>query len=222
MEGRPVKGGILSFDEMEIRHGLEWRPRVQQLIGCEAPIAAKDINLHHEENLAAKACPYVMTIFYTSMDGEVTVPLGYFPTMKAGEKWCHEHLTVLAARLEARDLKVWGTCSDGFSGSIAFAKAQAALPSPRYHLFDYVHVCKLLRNNLHDRWIKTAACPAGFGARTLAELIKAHPELRRAVGDEAILPGDKMKWEPVVELLKAAPVFKTIGKRALTLLSHEP
>jgi len=81
-----------------------------------------------------------------------------------------------------------------------------------YHIFDYVHIVKNLRNTLLNQLLGGFHDPKiSFCMKYLVEFWENDDELQRSVSINALNPTDKMELDPVKELWKAIPRLKELG-----------
>lgn len=146
-----------------------------------------------------------MQFFFVSTDRTVAMPIGFCITTGVTAQWLVDRFLEIIRLFSPQVEITWGS-TDGFAGSRTFVNLMRQ-SHPKYrHIFDYVHVVKLLRNALLAIWIKTPDCPTGFCIRTLTELTEKDPKFRSLISKEDLLPQDKMDLDPVL-LLMSAPVL---------------
>src|SRR5690606_12514268 len=128
-------------------------------------------------------------IFYVAGDGSLAIPIAIQP-MTGSEKaidW-HRKITAIITELQALNKKIqinFGV-SDLFQGSEEFVKEMKRTHPTYNHIFDFVHIMKLLRNRLleaqaifppnHKKGDKSCVCGLcsfGFGMRYLVAEIEA-------------------------------------------------
>jgi DNA polymerase III epsilon subunit-like protein len=210
-EQRRRKGGLV-FDEIEIRHGLGYLKKSQQLIGlASGPILVESLagcDHDYKNELSQKICQ----CFFVSNCGKICIPLHYFPTVSVSANELFEVTEYLKnCLLEERISVVW-TSTDGFRGSLDFISKESSC-QPSRHFFDYVHMVKLGRNQLLNRQLQfrkegTIYC---FSMKDLLLWWQDSPYLRHYLTLDDIHPSDKQDISPVKNLLAAIPVLGDWG-----------
>lgn len=208
-----LEGGI-SADEIEIREGLQIQRSFQQIVGLakhpipiellteeEVARLTKDL----EENSEQKLAKYVFQLFFTSTDGRVTFPLGFFPTSKIDADQMSTIYTDLITRFKKRGILItWGS-TDGATQPAWIDDIRKTHPSYE-HIFDYVHLVKILRNLLLEKTLQRGS--VAFSISSL-EFIRLHdPAIAAAISSMELHPSDKMELKPVTKLLDLIPLLK--------------
>jgi len=163
-----VKKVVLSFDEMEVRSGLIYLKSKGVFVGATKIIKEEEATEQLISQLASSIVRYVFQIFATSLDGSATWPLGYLGlvlhfcnrntnidlleftsgTTKATGKYTHQVISDLINRLSKYNFEVIATSSDGYSGVLEYVKLLKETHPTVYHVFDYSHLVKNIRNYL--------------------------------------------------------------------------
>lgn len=197
-------GGV-AFDEIEIKSGAVYDSNLCQLLGlASGVIAEKDIDNLQNKDLTGLWGKKVIQVFFTSLDGTVTVPLYYQLTVGITADEAYTLVFNIHAAFKVHNLQILYSSSDGFTGASSYAKRIAQIGI--YHVFDYTHMAKLARNALLDRVIVTDDCPTGFCVRTLVSLYQhADPCIRNRARElltmDCLKPQDKMALKPLKKLI---------------------
>ncbi len=80
VDNLPAKVVGFSGDEMEIRAGLTYVKHLAMLVGCETPIAEKNIDSVDPTTIPDKLATKIMMVHITTIDGKACVPFLHFPT----------------------------------------------------------------------------------------------------------------------------------------------
>ena len=98
---------------------------------------------------------HVIVYFFVSVDGSITAPIGYFPTVgistSEAVEHCHKAILLFAGDdLSSPKVRIKFGSSDGFSGAKAFVQQMAELHPNYQHIFNYVHTTKGCQNKAKD------------------------------------------------------------------------
>lgn len=206
-EQRRRKGGLV-FDEIEIRHGLAYLKKSQQLIGLSSgPLLVESLtgcDYDYKNELSQKICQ----CFFVSNCGKICIPLYYFPTVSVSANELFEVTEYLKKCLLKENISVVWTSTDGFRGSLDFISKQNSC-QPSRHFFDYVHMVKLGRNQLLNRQLQfqKEGKTYHFSMKDLLLWWQDSPFLRQHLCLDDIHPSDKQDISPVKNLLAAIPIL---------------
>lgn len=154
-QGMIFNSAGLVFDEIEIRHGLMYRKFDGRIIGGVDLIPESKVFELRESDIPNLLATHIMQIFLVSTDMRVTVPLGYFPTNGVSSQWLFNKISILVDQFLSFQVNINWTSSDGFKQASEFKiKMEAFMKEKKikyYHIYDYVHVLKNMRNNLLKR-----------------------------------------------------------------------
>src|SRR5262249_2745302 len=119
-------------------------------------IPLKIIKDYTLEKLRDAVGSHVLQLFWTSLNGQASIPLGY--TVMQGDDPAEMALAIGNAidKLEVHGIHTVFTSSDGFIGCADFISRMEKWVKehptrsnlPLVHVFDYVHILKCLRNRL--------------------------------------------------------------------------
>ena len=155
--------------------------------------------------LAQKVCQ----CFFVSNCGTISLPIFSFPTGSSLDPAVlHSKTSDIASALKEKEVWLSWTSTDGFKGSLEFIKL-----SPFQHFFDYVHLLKLGRNQLLNRflWYELDGAIVKFAMKDLLSWWESSPVLRNSIRLDAIHPSDKQNIRPVFDLIQAIPIIQTFG-----------
>lgn len=200
----PKNGGIIA-DEMEIRHGLVFLRYCGLLVGhVDGPIAEKNVQQYVGVPMQEKQAKRVLQLFYISFDGTVTWPLAFFPSTGASGQFVFNKFDEIIQGLTSIGFNIcWGS-TDGFSGCQEFQRLMAVKYPQYHHIFDPLHILKLLRNTLLNGLVTSGKCPGGFNMKDIHSLWESDMILQNMLSYEDIFPSDKMNVKHVTKLLNAA------------------
>lgn len=156
-------GGI-SFDAISISRGYTYAEHVALLVGAKSSanrgpgaIRLSDIEKYTLDQLRDMVGSHVLQLFWTSLDGRASVPIGYIVTQGDDPGEIASAVSTAIDALSKHGIQTVFTSSDGFIGCADFVRRMhewaASHPTrpkdlPFVHVFDYVHVLKCLRNRL--------------------------------------------------------------------------
>lgn len=206
--------GLLLFDEIEIRAGLEYSKDTGEVLGlAESAIPICEIDEEVEEDLPRRFAKYIFQVFFVSLDGKLCQPLCFYPTVKATFDWTTTKVNQIIEILSSQGVQIVGTSSDGWSGSVLFSEYLAKLQ--KWHVDDFVHSVKRMRNSLLEKIHITKDCPSGFSMRTLYTIWCDHKEFLpdTVLTAENIRPTDVMNLRCVLDLFKAIEPLEQIAKK---------
>eukprot|EP00733_Pompholyxophrys_punicea_P001664 Pompholyxophrys_punicea_v1_NODE_921_length_1136_cov_3.724329.p1 type:complete len:292 gc:universal NODE_921_length_1136_cov_3.724329:1037-162(-) len=202
--GKPITIGWIA-DEIEIRKGLVFNSFLGSLIGrVDGPFLAQEAMENWNENeMKMKFASHVLQIFICTTDGQICLPLGYLPTVGISGKELFERVKSWKKKFSEGKYPLellWGS-TDGFSTNHEFLKLMSKEhPSGYYHIFDYVHIIKNLRNTILNKRLISSDIRQGFHMNDLIELRSQDPEVAKLLKED-LIPKDKMNLKNVEQLL---------------------
>jgi hypothetical protein len=214
--------GLLLFDEIEIRAGLEFAKDTNEIVGLmDNSISVKNIELDlNESDLPCFFAKYIFQVFFVSLDGTVCQPLCFFPTKKADYNFTIAKVEMIQKELALKGIEIIGTSSDGWAGSVPFSKELSN--RVMWHVDDYAHALKRMRNSLLERKHITEQCPTGFSMRTLYGIWVKYAECLPDLTIDIIRPSDIMNMDSVLRLFKSIEPLQTLaGENPNTQLGSE-
>lgn len=227
----PAVGGI-SFDAITISRGYTYVEHVALLVGAKSSanggsgaIRLTDIKKHTLEQLRDMVGTHVLQLFWTSLDGKASMPIGYIVTQGDDPAETAGAVSTAIDALAQHGIQTVFTSSDGFIGCAEFIRRMDAWASahptrpkdlPLVHVFDYVHVLKCIRNRLLNVgftlangttismkdlariWLDAAA--SSQQQQQSDEWRRLRRELFNLVKEDDVVPSDKMNWAAVKNL----------------------
>jgi hypothetical protein len=207
----------LIADEIEIKHGLVYNSRKQQLYGLDnKPITAEDLkDYFHEGKLTdvgkktieSKLARKMLMVFLVSADGKISLPLACKPTATTTVSWYQSVFKNTVTELEKYHIRTIFGSTDGWDTSLQFAEKMKLDFKYYNHIFDYVHLIKNGRNYTMKKAICRGPGPeaegpngAPFSMRTLIRLWEKNETIRKFISFDDLHPTDKMALKPVVKL----------------------
>ncbi len=172
IEGCRANSFGLVSDEMEIRKGLVYRKSDGRIIGLvRGEFPECQVNELSKESIPEKLVTHVMQVFLVSTDSNITIPLGYYPTKSVTGEWLSEKFQSLISSFSKCGAEIHWTSTDGFAQSKEFRENMMKWSKEQnrtyYHIYDYVHVLKNIRNMLLNRVIQSQSSKEGFSIKTL-------------------------------------------------------
>ena len=227
----PAVGGI-SFDAITISRGYMYVEHVALLVGAKSSanggsgaIRLADIKKHTLEQLRDMVGTHVLQLFWTSLDGRASMPIGYIVTQGDDPAETAAAISMAIETLAQHGIQTVFTSSDGFIGCADFVRRMeawaAAHPTrpkdlPLVHVFDYVHVLKCIRNRLLNAgftlaggttislkdlariWVDAAS--SSSSQEPPDEWRRLKRELFNLLKEDDVVPSDKMNWQAVKNL----------------------
>lgn len=200
---------MVSWDEMEIRHGLVYCPRQAKIVGWigETAQTAEDVYKRQKKVAPQDLAKNVCQFFLVTLDGLFCAPVlhaGFDPVHpKDFLTECMKKIQRLVAQASGNRLQIVAGSSDGAPGSFKFATSQTVFPKYR-HISDFSHIIKRMRNHLINSSISLPIDGeiVEFSIYTLSEVGREDEILKELLADgEIISPQDRMEMEPVMKLL---------------------
>jgi hypothetical protein len=202
--------GGLAYDEIEIRRGLIYLKHSKILIGlAKGPILVSGLDkaiseVDYTKQLAKKVCQ----CFFVSNCGRICMPIHYFPTHSLTATELINVNKYLCDELKKCSISISWTTTDGFKGSLKFKDK-----SPAFHIFDYVHMVKLGRNQLLNRMIrvKNEVGYVHFSMKDLLSWWMNSPFLQKHFTLDDLHPSDKQDINPVKNILNKISIIRQFG-----------
>jgi hypothetical protein len=200
-DNKKIKVGI-AFDEFEVRHGLVYLKKTGRIIGLLEQVKEKDIDNIREESIPSNEITHVLQFFLISTNSEISLPIGYVGTRNADGDLVYNYVVKIIENLKSTEIH-WGS-SDGASGCKTFIRLMK-LKYPNYiHIFDFVHLVKLLRNVLLNKKLKKNNVL--FSMTDLIPLYEQ--EIIKVKFDVLQIPTDRMNLENVIDLFEIIDELK--------------
>jgi hypothetical protein len=205
-EDLPFTGGLV-YDEIEIRKGLIYLKRSNIIVGlAKGPL---DIRTLHSSNtdfskaIAKKVCQ----CFFVSNCGRICMPIHFFPTTSVTATELTQQNKLLVEELSKVNINIAWTSTDGFKGSAQFDQKT---PNS-IHIFDYVHMVKLGRNQLLNRMIRVKHTDGNYVHFSMKDLLlywMDSPLLQKHFTLDDLHPSDKQDILPVKRLLERTHIIR--------------
>ena len=167
------KTGGLVFDEMEIRHGLTYLKSTGRILGLVLGELFEE-NIHEfllqNEDILSLIGKTVMQVFFISTNGLVSIPIWYFLSNKTTGESVFNQIKEIVNELKKQEINItWGS-SDGFTSSRQYILKMKENFNSYHHVYNYVHILKLLRNVLLNKLLHYKVSSFGFCIRDLIDL----------------------------------------------------
>ncbi len=214
---------ILSFDEIKPQRGYEYINHMKCVSG-----ATGNVGMIPEKSILDKKyddswfinneATGIAQFFVTDLSGNGTIPAFWTATNTFNCKWLVGHVENIIERLAKYGVIVKLTSSDGFSGSDLFA--QKMLKKNIFHVYDYSHMLKLIRNRFLEVGLNIGKDKQYICMKYLLDMWKGSPSLRESAPTlqqdlatilkvDSVHPADKMCWLYVKKLFDVIPVLKS-------------
>ena len=206
--GLPREGGIVT-DEIDIRSGVIFLKSSGQLLGLEHLLSVYDVNHSTKDTMEGGLAKKVLQFFFVDNTGNISIPMGYLPTVGATGKFLFDSVKAKIEMLGRTGIDVtWGS-SDAFSGSSEFVSLMATYKPSYYHFYDFVHTVKSGRNQLINRQV--AYDNIEFSMQHVYDLWEKFPAFSNAgISFDDIHPSDKQCLKHVMNLVTQHNLFSSI------------
>jgi hypothetical protein len=186
------------------------------VVGLNIPIPENKIEEFislSDEEIRKKLVTHVEQFYFVSSCGSFVFPLGFFGTIpKANDpNWLFNIYDNYIQLFERNGIRIhWGSTDGGIPFSF-IEKMKDKYPDYR-HFFDYVHILKLLRNEMNKPPIlQCNGTP--FYMHDIWKILDENPKpFEGKLSNKDLFPTDDMKMKFVENLLKSTPFLTDLAK----------
>lgn len=194
----------VSFDETDIREGIEFNEKDGLIYGLEEPFHAKD--LKKDSIVDDVLCPKVLQAHLIFAFGlQIPVANWCIPKKKA-DSFTFKKIESLIQIFNSEKTQCLFTVSDGSSTGDYFYKMMKVKHPEIFHLYDHIHLTKNFRNRMLSALlcVETDEEEIRFNIRTLIDLLSEVDSGEAKfckIPAVVVHPRDKMDMDPVKALL---------------------
>ena len=212
---------IISFDGIIVIPRYKYSEGLDKVLGGEVALTPEEYVSRSKEDLDDDLGNEVIQFLIHSIDGDVTIRAGHWvkPDKSNGVKFITSKLKTLVELFYKKDVcELIASCSDGDLCNDAVQSymekyMRDKYGTPWFHLFDFSHLLKALRNALLNRVLE----PGGhqIHMNLLIDLCNKSPS-------DGVLSFIKDSWLNPPDIMKMLPCLEITSERVQTALKSLP